>query len=419
MPEVCLVIPCFNEASRLDGRAILALLAARSRELSVCLVDDGSSDGTVERARGAAGASGRHAILVHRLPANRGKAEAVRQGVRHVAAAARPRFRRLLGRGFFDAARRAAAPARRDAGAPGLPDGARLARQAARLADRSAHGPSRAGPRSSRPARTRSSRFLFTTRSAARSCSASRPSTTCSREPFVTRWCFDLEILVRLRNTLGPEPIPSRRDRSAARTVARGRRIQAGPAQMLQIPMSLLRIRRHYRAGRAGRAGGAGVSPGLTARLQRLACLPRAGRLPRLPCPPCQPYTSARIAAAACSVAVDGPTRRAAAARARRPPTRCQRPATRSSCSMNWQRSRRGIAATITSCSTNDPARGIDEGGAVGDALGHDPVARLGHHDVGSGDEVSDSPAPRAGSSVRAKHRSAALSTGRPRLRSR
>ena len=39
MPEVCLVIPCFNEASRLQGREILALLT-RDPQVSVFMAMD-------------------------------------------------------------------------------------------------------------------------------------------------------------------------------------------------------------------------------------------------------------------------------------------------------------------------------------------------------------------------------------------
>jgi glycosyltransferase involved in cell wall biosynthesis len=81
MPEaVALVVPCFNEAARLEREEILRLARARE-DLSLVLVDDGSSDGTVavldalHRAEPAR-------ISVVLLPENRGKAEAVREGLR-------------------------------------------------------------------------------------------------------------------------------------------------------------------------------------------------------------------------------------------------------------------------------------------------------------------------------------------------
>ncbi|WP_242360212.1 MULTISPECIES: glycosyltransferase [unclassified Anaeromyxobacter] len=85
MPEaVALVIPCFNEAVRLQREELLRL--ARAREgLSLVLVDDGSTDGTVavlDELRRAEPAR----ISVVLLPRNRGKAEAVREGLRRALA---------------------------------------------------------------------------------------------------------------------------------------------------------------------------------------------------------------------------------------------------------------------------------------------------------------------------------------------
>ena len=65
-------------------------------------------------------------------------------------------------------------------------------------------------------------------------------------EPFITRWCFDLEILVRLRNHLGSDAF-----RTAAIEVPLGQWREVGgsklgPAQMLRVPLDLLRIRSHY-----------------------------------------------------------------------------------------------------------------------------------------------------------------------------
>lgn len=81
MPEaVTLVVPCFNEVARLDGAAFLRLCGDRPG-LRLLFVDDGSVDGTdAMLARLASSAGG--AVEVLRLPENRGKAEAVRQGLR-------------------------------------------------------------------------------------------------------------------------------------------------------------------------------------------------------------------------------------------------------------------------------------------------------------------------------------------------
>src|SRR5258705_12491393 len=77
-PRIALVVPCFNEAARLDAGAFLAFARERA-DRRLCFVDDGSSDGTAARlAEIAAAAPDR--ITVERLPSNRGKGEAGRPG---------------------------------------------------------------------------------------------------------------------------------------------------------------------------------------------------------------------------------------------------------------------------------------------------------------------------------------------------
>lgn len=78
-PGVVVVIPCYNEAERLSEAQVLALVGHPG--VDVLLVDDGSSDGTaalLERISRSAPV-GRARFLV--LPENRGKAEAVRTGM--------------------------------------------------------------------------------------------------------------------------------------------------------------------------------------------------------------------------------------------------------------------------------------------------------------------------------------------------
>lgn len=84
-PRAAVVIPCFNEASRLDA-AELRRLAER---VDVRLVDDGSTDGTAARlAAIAEGFQGR--ILVAASDRNLGKAETVRRALLEASAAGAP-----------------------------------------------------------------------------------------------------------------------------------------------------------------------------------------------------------------------------------------------------------------------------------------------------------------------------------------
>jgi glycosyltransferase involved in cell wall biosynthesis len=74
-----LVIPCYNEASRLDSNAFVRFITARS-DVGLLFVDDGSTDSTSQVLEAiAARAGGRVDTLV--LPRNGGKAQAVQRGM--------------------------------------------------------------------------------------------------------------------------------------------------------------------------------------------------------------------------------------------------------------------------------------------------------------------------------------------------
>lgn len=74
-----IVIPCYNEAARLDLPAFAELLAGQPH-VAITFVDDGSRDGTAALLETfAVRHPGR--VVVLRLPANGGKAGAVRQGL--------------------------------------------------------------------------------------------------------------------------------------------------------------------------------------------------------------------------------------------------------------------------------------------------------------------------------------------------
>jgi dolichyl-phosphate beta-glucosyltransferase len=75
MSDCTVVVPCYNEASRLDVEAF-ADFAARG-EARLLFVDDGSRDGTLEVLRRLESVCPER-IGVHALPFNVGKAEAVR-----------------------------------------------------------------------------------------------------------------------------------------------------------------------------------------------------------------------------------------------------------------------------------------------------------------------------------------------------
>jgi len=77
--DVVLVVPCYNEASRLDLAAFRGFEMA-PRRVAFCFVNDGSRDRTLEVLQGLCRElPGRAAVLD--LAGNSGKAEAVRQGM--------------------------------------------------------------------------------------------------------------------------------------------------------------------------------------------------------------------------------------------------------------------------------------------------------------------------------------------------
>jgi dolichyl-phosphate beta-glucosyltransferase len=79
-PDISVVIPAYNEAARLPGTLarVIEYLAARPDSWEIVVVDDGSHDGTAERARAAAPSP---AVLVNQE--NRGKGYSVRRGMLH------------------------------------------------------------------------------------------------------------------------------------------------------------------------------------------------------------------------------------------------------------------------------------------------------------------------------------------------
>ena len=83
MNTIALVVPCHNEAVRLNPTAFLEALD-RFPFLTLCFVDDGSTDATAEKLALLSAAS--PAIDAIYLSRNVGKAEAVRRGVLHVLA---------------------------------------------------------------------------------------------------------------------------------------------------------------------------------------------------------------------------------------------------------------------------------------------------------------------------------------------
>jgi glycosyltransferase involved in cell wall biosynthesis len=74
-----IVVPCYNEAARLDSAAFARFLTSESNVRFV-FVDDGSKDATAEVVR-AIGREWPDRVHLLQLARNQGKAEAVRSGI--------------------------------------------------------------------------------------------------------------------------------------------------------------------------------------------------------------------------------------------------------------------------------------------------------------------------------------------------
>jgi len=77
MPSIAIIVPCFNEAKRLPTAAFLNFIHSH-HDIQFYFVNDGSSDMTEHILKELASSSD---ISVLNLPKNKGKGEAVRQGI--------------------------------------------------------------------------------------------------------------------------------------------------------------------------------------------------------------------------------------------------------------------------------------------------------------------------------------------------
>ena len=242
-PEVCLVVPCFNEVRRLDGDAFIRFLTQQPH-CSICFVDDGSADGT-GTALDALRTRLPERVHLLKLPANVGKAEAVRQGVLHL---------RSLGgfaiAGYWDA----------DLSTPLAELQAMLLvfemNPACVLVMGSRFG--RLGSNFQRGRVRQALGRLFVIAAAAilrlpvhdSQCGAkvfrADAIDLLFADPFISPWLFDVELLARLRNHLGREavlravvevPLQAWREVGDSKMTA---------AHMAAVPLALLKISRRY-----------------------------------------------------------------------------------------------------------------------------------------------------------------------------
>jgi len=246
---VVLVLPCFNEELRLEPGAILEHLAARPW-LEVLAVDDGSTDGTAGVLDGLAAAMpGRISVLG--LERNCGKGEAVRQGLLQALAGRGSRPVALVG--FWDAD--LAIPLQElDAMAEVL------MRRPELLAVLGSRRTLLADPRTRRRMRRLLGRLasalvhwslplpIIDTQCGAKLLRASDQVLACLQQPFLSRWLFDLELLLRLEREWGAlgSGLVVEHSIAACRDVHSSK---VGLLDYLRGVVELARIRRLYRVG--------------------------------------------------------------------------------------------------------------------------------------------------------------------------
>jgi dolichyl-phosphate beta-glucosyltransferase len=249
MNDVCLVIPCFNEQERLPQRQILESVQARAG-LSICFVDDGSTDGTIG-VLAALAANAPTNIEVISLGRNCGKAEAVRRGILHVT-----RSNRFAFVGYWDA----------DLSTPLDDLNSLLSVLASNPACLLAMGSrvKRLGSFIDRHLWRHITGRIFATFAGVilrlpvydSQCGAKLfrrdAAAVVFHDRFLTQWLFDVEILVRLRNRLGVNAVLETVAEVPLRTWVDVGGSKLRFRHLLGVPFDLLKIHVHYNAKTPG-----------------------------------------------------------------------------------------------------------------------------------------------------------------------
>jgi glycosyltransferase involved in cell wall biosynthesis len=240
---VCLVVPCYNEQHRLDVAAFERFMHEQP-QVSFCFANDRSEDDTIGVLRGLHARHPERTLIVD-LPVRSGKAEAVRQAM--LEALAWQPFDYI---GYWDADLAApleasAAMWRLAESRPGclLVMGSRVRRLGAAI--------DRRKPRHylGRVFATMASLILklpiYDTQCGAKLVHASLVA-DIFRQPFASRWFFDVEMLARVRNRVGVERLLAH---SVELPLDRWRDIHGSKlklADIMRAPLDLWRIHRRY-----------------------------------------------------------------------------------------------------------------------------------------------------------------------------
>jgi glycosyltransferase involved in cell wall biosynthesis len=239
--KICVVVPCYNEAKRLDGDAFLDFLE-RVPGVDACFVDDGSGDGTLPLLRRLEEQMPGRVEVLH-LAVNGGKAEAVRAGILHVVG-------RYGAVGFMDA----------DLATP-LEEILRLAETRERTGVPAVIGSRvrRLGVHIDRKVlRHYTGRFfaavvslLFRLNSYDTQCGAkvfdAQVAGEIFADAFLSKWLFDVELLLRLRRM--PDGVLERTREVPLNEWYERSGSKIKPSYLFRVPVELFKIWRRYRKG--------------------------------------------------------------------------------------------------------------------------------------------------------------------------
>ena len=203
MQKICLIIPCYNEEKRLRKKSEKEFsdFLLMHNNVYLCFVNDGSADGTCNILNSFKKNEPKRVIILS-LEKNSGKAEAVRQGVKHVSG-----LRRFDFIGYWDA------------------DLATPLRELAHILAAFERNPGcqfamgsrikRLGSTIERKVIRHITGRIFATFSSLilklpvydSQCGAkvfrSEVADMLFSDPFIAQWLFDVEVIARLRNRLG------------------------------------------------------------------------------------------------------------------------------------------------------------------------------------------------------------------------
>ena len=243
MQKVCLIIPCYNEEKRLKEKIFTDFLQ-RNEDLTLCFVDDGSIDRTLDILNSMKKNNNEQVIVLH-LDQNSGKAEAVRTGVLHTVELNLFKFI-----GYWDADISTPLDELRYLLEPFSKRGSVLFVLGSRI--------KRLGSVINRKTMRHITGRIFSTFSSVllklpvydSQCGAkvfrSEISRILFKDAFVTKWLFDVELLARLRNHLG-----EKKNLEACVEVPLNTWVEVDGSKLsfrylIKVPFDLLKIHFHY-----------------------------------------------------------------------------------------------------------------------------------------------------------------------------